>query len=167
MASVGINPGMVKASTISNQQLHAVAVAIASRCAVERVVLFGSRAHNTATDDSDVDLAVVLPKGADVRASLRVIQRALWPRPFPVDVVPISSEAWHHRRGHLVRESPITASPSTSMPPDLAEASRWLAYAMEDLEHGKLGAASFPRSAAWSFQQAAEKALKALILASG
>ena len=53
------------------------------------------------------------------------------------------------------------------MPHDLAEALRWLAYAMEDLEHGKLGAPSFPRSAAWSFQQAAEKALKALILVSG
>jgi len=104
MASAGINPRMVKASPISNQQLHTVAVAIASRCAVERVVLFGSRARNTATDDSDVDLAVVLPEGADVRASLRVIQRALWPRPFPVDVVPISSQAWHHRRGYLVRE---------------------------------------------------------------
>lgn len=53
------------------------------------------------------------------------------------------------------------------MPPDFSEASRWLAYAAEDLEHGKLGVASFPRSAAWSFQQAAEKTLKALILVSG
>jgi len=53
------------------------------------------------------------------------------------------------------------------MRPESAEAARWLAYAVEDLEHGKLGASSFPRSAAWSFQQAAEKALKALLLASG
>jgi HEPN domain-containing protein len=53
------------------------------------------------------------------------------------------------------------------MAPDFAEAMRWLAFAEEDLEHGKLGAASFPRAAAWSFQQAAEKALKSLVLASG
>jgi len=53
------------------------------------------------------------------------------------------------------------------MHPEPEEAARWLAYAVEDLEHGKLGASSFPRSAAWSFQQAAEKALKALFLASG
>jgi len=53
------------------------------------------------------------------------------------------------------------------MPPDSIEAARWLAYAVEDLEHGKLGVSSFPRAAAWSFQQAAEKALKSLVLASG
>jgi len=29
------------------------------------------------------------------------------------------------------------------MPPDFAEASRWLAYAMEDLEHGKLAQPHF------------------------
>lgn len=104
MGSLGINPGMVKASTIPDQQLQAVAAEIASHCPVERVVLFGSRARNTATDDSDVDLAVVLPDGADLRASLRVIQRALWPRPFPVDVLPISSQAWHRRHGYLVKE---------------------------------------------------------------
>ena len=53
------------------------------------------------------------------------------------------------------------------MPPDSTEAARWLAYAIEDLEHGKLGVTAFPRAAAWSFQQAAEKALKSLLLAAG
>ena len=81
-----------------------MAAAIASKCAVERVILFGSHARNAAANDSDVDLAVVLPDGADVRTCLRVIQRTLWPRRFPVDVVPISSRAWQNRRGYLVRE---------------------------------------------------------------
>ena len=44
---------------------------------------------------------------------------------------------------------------------------RWLAYAEEDYAYGKLGLAMFPRASAWSFQQAAEKALKACLLHRG
>jgi HEPN domain-containing protein len=47
------------------------------------------------------------------------------------------------------------------------EAGRWLAFAREDLEHGRLGASSFPRSASWSFQQSAEKALKGVLISEG
>lgn len=92
------------AAVISDKQLHTVAETIARRCSAERVLLFGSRAQGTAQEDSDVDLAVVLPEGSDMRSSMQAIQRALWPRPFPVDVLPISSEAWRLRRGYLVRE---------------------------------------------------------------
>ena len=45
------------------------------------------------------------------------------------------------------------------------EASRWLDFAREDLAYGDFGLERFPRSAAWSFQQAAEKALKACLIA--
>ena len=41
---------------------------------------------------------------------------------------------------------------------------RWLDYAQEDLDYGLLGLGRYPRGAAWSFQQAAEKALKACLL---
>jgi len=95
---------MAEQTKITDQQLHAVAAAIAARCAIERVVLFGSRARHTARADSDVDLAVVLPEGSDIRASVRAIHRGLWPRPFPVDVVPISAQDWRNRRTLLVRE---------------------------------------------------------------
>ena len=44
---------------------------------------------------------------------------------------------------------------------------RWLAYAEEDYAYGQLGLAMFPRASAWSFQQAAEKALKACLLHRG
>jgi HEPN domain-containing protein len=47
------------------------------------------------------------------------------------------------------------------------EARKWLAFAEEDLEYGRFGLARFPRAAAWSFQQAAEKALKACLIATG
>lgn len=51
--------------------------------------------------------------------------------------------------------------------PESGEARLWLEYAREDLAHGKLGAPHFPRSATWNFQQAAEKALKAVLLHRG
>jgi HEPN domain-containing protein len=50
------------------------------------------------------------------------------------------------------------------MPDNTREPALWLAYAIEDLEYGRLGSTRFPRSAAWNFQQAAEKALKAVLL---
>ena len=49
------------------------------------------------------------------------------------------------------------------MPDNTREPALWLAYAREDLEYGRLGSTQFPRSAAWNFQQAAEKALKAVL----
>ena len=47
------------------------------------------------------------------------------------------------------------------------DSQRWLAYAEEDFAYGKLGLTMFPRASAWSFQQAAEKALKACLLHRG
>ena len=47
------------------------------------------------------------------------------------------------------------------------EAQRWLAFAEEDLAYAKLGMASFPRAASWSFQQAAEKAFKSVLILKG
>lgn len=44
------------------------------------------------------------------------------------------------------------------------EVGQWLFYASEDLAYGKLGREDLPRAAAWSFQQSAEKSLKALWL---
>jgi HEPN domain-containing protein len=49
----------------------------------------------------------------------------------------------------------------------MSEAKQWLAYAMDDLAYGELGMATLPRAASWSFQQASEKSLKALLLARG
>ena len=44
------------------------------------------------------------------------------------------------------------------------EVGKWLHYASEDLAYGQLGINHLPRAAAWSFQQASEKALKAIWL---
>ena len=52
----------------------------------ERVILFGSHARGEATEDSDVDLLVVLPfRGRDIDLAVR-IHVELRP-PFPLDVI--------------------------------------------------------------------------------
>lgn len=48
---------------------------------------------------------------------------------------------------------------------DSNESKRWLDFARDDLAYGEVGMAAHPRPAAWSFQQAGEKALKAVLLA--
>lgn len=50
---------------------------------------------------------------------------------------------------------------------DSTEPERWLEFAREDLAYGVSGMNAHPRPAAWSFQQAGEKALKAVLLAKG
>ena len=50
------------------------------------------------------------------------------------------------------------------MNPESQEVAQWLFYAAEDLAYGRLGQADLPRAAAWSFQQATEKSLKAFWL---
>lgn len=47
------------------------------------------------------------------------------------------------------------------------EPERWLAFARDDLAYGESGMAAHPRPAAWSFQQAGEKSLKAVLLQLG
>jgi len=95
---------MVAYPSITQVELIKVAQLIAEATPVDRIILFGSRAKGGAQVDSDVDLAVVLPEGADLRAGVKTIHRVLWPRPFPVDVVPISASEWLNRRSQLVRE---------------------------------------------------------------
>ena len=95
---------MVAYPSITQVELVKVAQLIADATPVVRIILFGSRAKGGAQVDSDVDLAVVLPEGADLRAGVKTIHRALWPRPFPVDVVPISASDWRNRQSQLVRE---------------------------------------------------------------
>lgn len=48
-----------------------------------------------------------------------------------------------------------------------SESERWLEFARDDLAYGESGMADHPRPAAWSFQQAGEKSLKAVFLRRG
>jgi predicted nucleotidyltransferase len=71
---------------ITPSQIHQVSDEIARRFQPERIILFGSYAYGTPTEDSDVDLLVVMPlpdkgrgRASDIRLSLDVT--------FPLDLV--------------------------------------------------------------------------------
>lgn len=71
---------------ISIRRIRAVAARIAREFHPERVVLFGSHARGRATEDSDVDLLVVMPfKGRSVDKAVEVRLRA--EASFPMDIL--------------------------------------------------------------------------------
>lgn len=53
----------------------------------EKIVLFGSYAYGTPTQDSDVDLLVVMETDASNGERYLAVSRLLRPRPFPVDIL--------------------------------------------------------------------------------
>ena len=61
---------------------------VASEFRPERIILFGSYAHGAPTEDSDVDVLVVMPLARgqrDVHQAATIRQRV--PAPFPMDVL--------------------------------------------------------------------------------
>lgn len=63
-------------NVISMKEIRSTARRIAQEFRPERVVLFGSYAAGTATEDSDVDLLVILPfRGGSFRKSLEIMNR--------------------------------------------------------------------------------------------
>ena len=52
-----------------------------------RIILFGSYAYGTPTQDSDVDLLVVMNTTASSKERSWAVSQLLMPRPFPVDIL--------------------------------------------------------------------------------
>lgn len=75
---------MNRAKTTKN--IQQVAKQIVKEFQPESVVLFGSWAWGTPHQDSDVDLCVI-KETRDTRALARKIDGAIFPRPFPLDLV--------------------------------------------------------------------------------
>ena len=69
---------------------------IAGEFSPQRIVLFGSYAHGTATEDSDVDLPVILPCGGDPLAKAAEIRQAI-DVPFALDLLVRSPEVVRQR----------------------------------------------------------------------
>jgi predicted nucleotidyltransferase len=71
---------------IANQDIRCYASKIAKLFNPEKVILFGSYAEGCASDDSDVDLLVVMEhEGRDIEQAF-LIRRSI-PRTFPLDLV--------------------------------------------------------------------------------
>jgi predicted nucleotidyltransferase len=64
---------------------------IAEQFSPEKIILFGSHAYGNPTNDSDVDLLVVMPHSGDAKGTAYTIKSAL-PRPFPLDLIVRSAE---------------------------------------------------------------------------
>jgi predicted nucleotidyltransferase len=59
---------------------------VAAKVRPQRIVLFGSYAYGSPTEDSDVDLLVIMNyRGANVDNAAEI--RGLVPRPFPMDLL--------------------------------------------------------------------------------
>ena len=81
---------------IAIKDIREYARAIVRKFNPERVVLFGSYAEGHPTDDSDVDILVVMPhNGRDVEQAFEI--RRTIPRTFPLDLVVRTPEGLQHR----------------------------------------------------------------------
>jgi predicted nucleotidyltransferase len=79
-------------------QIQQVSDEIARRFQPERIILFGSYAYGTPTEDSDVDLLVVMPfEGRKSKQAIE-IRRAVYAG-FAMDLIPITPENLKYRLG--------------------------------------------------------------------
>ena len=80
------NSGKSKLIQQNSDEVLAVAHEIASKFSPDRVILFGSRAHGTATADSDADFLVVMDHDAHPALKAAEIRRAIH-APFGMDLI--------------------------------------------------------------------------------
>jgi HEPN domain-containing protein len=169
---------------VTRARLDAAVQRLVAALAPEEVILFGSQARGTARPDSDADLLAVLPAAAAAvpveerrRRAWLAVRGDLAQHNFEADVFAYTVAEMRHRLAAgdtLIRDalaegavlyptaglhSRYAACAGEWSQVDTVEA--WLRYADQDLQEGK--GARFPRNAAYHAQQAAEKALKALI----
>lgn len=134
-----------------------------------RIMLFGSRARGDEHDGSDVDLLVVLPRVLDRRETNVALRRAASGAAISIDVF-TTDPAEIERTGDSVGSflHPVLREGRVIYGVDDRDAKVWLRYAEEDLETAErmLAGRGFAlRWACYLGQQAAEKAIKAVLTA--
>jgi uncharacterized protein len=88
----------------SDAELKQVTSRLVQSVDPEGIVLFGSRARGDASTSSDYDIALVFSSIEQIRPGLRQAHRALWPRPFAVDLVGFAKERFLEGQTALARE---------------------------------------------------------------
>ena len=77
---------MMQPSNIHLMEIKKFASKIGAEFNPEKIILFGSHAEGHATEESDVDLLVVMPfKGRPVRQAVKI--RKAMDSPFPLDLL--------------------------------------------------------------------------------
>ena len=88
---------------ITQRQIETYAAEVAKEFRPLKIVLFGSYAYGNPTEDSDVDLMVILPKDdSGLRNRERAVAiRSAIPKPFPLDLLVRDPEdiAWRLEEG--------------------------------------------------------------------
>jgi len=82
---------------ITLEKIQKVADKIALEHNPEKIILFGSYAWGSPTEDSDVDLFIV-KETENTRETSRIISRSLFPRPFPMDLIVYTPEQVERRK---------------------------------------------------------------------
>ncbi len=72
---------------VHHEQIRKFSEAVARKFRPEKIILFGSYASGTATDDSDVDLLVIMPRTRQDGERMSVRIRHAVPRDFPLDLL--------------------------------------------------------------------------------
>lgn len=81
---------------ITPAQIQRVTDEIARKFSPDKIILFGSYAYGTPTEDSDVDLLVVIPfEGRKAKKAIE-IRSAVYAE-FPMDLIPITAERLQYR----------------------------------------------------------------------
>lgn len=75
-----------------SRQLKKITQKIVKEFKPEKIILFGSYAWGKPGPDSDVDLFVVKKTNHSTREIARGIDRILFPRPFPIDLIVYTPE---------------------------------------------------------------------------
>ena len=92
---------------VSMEEIREVGRRIGREFQPDRVVLFGSYAEGVATEDSDVDLLVILPfEGSPLRKSVEILNRI--DVRFPCDLIarhPEDVTRRYRERDPLIREA--------------------------------------------------------------
>jgi len=81
------NVNIKEPPTVQQRDIAALASEIAARFDPERIILFGSYAYGQPTEDSDVDLLVVMPfEGKAFRKAVEILVE-VHPGIFPIDLI--------------------------------------------------------------------------------
>ena len=72
---------------IERAQIRKFSQAVAREFHPEKIILFGSYAYGTPTEDSDVDLLVIMPRTRERGERMSVRIRHAVPRDFPLDLL--------------------------------------------------------------------------------
>ena len=82
---VGVQPPGF--APVTRQALSKIVQRIVNELRPEKIILFGSYGYGSPTEDSDVDLLVIMETSSRPADRYLAVSRLIRPRPFPLDIL--------------------------------------------------------------------------------